>query len=141
MRWFFFLSILMACATTKIAPSEKLAFDYTQAFLRRDSTEMQTLGTSGVKHPIPNAYYATQKAVRTCPPQSTKGGPEAATILVLVGSTSSQQLEAMQVTVAHYGQQWLVIKAQPVQSQNGAPLLYSRTCQPIYGTPGGGTAY
>ena len=140
MRWLYLLCLTAACVT-QVAPSDKLAFDYTQAFLRRDSAGMQTLGTSGVTHPTPSAYYATQKAIRTCPAQPAKGGPEAKTILVLLGSASSQQFEAIQVTVAHYGQQWLVVDAKHVSSENGTPLLYSRACQPIYGTYGKGTSY
>jgi hypothetical protein len=141
MRWFFLLCLTAACATTQVAPSEKLAFDYTQAFLRRDSAGMQALGTASVEHPTPSAYYATRKAIRTCPAQEAKGGPEAKTVLVLLGETSNQQFEALQVTVAHFGQQWLVIDAQHVNGQTGAPLYYSRSCQPVYGTRGGGSSY
>jgi hypothetical protein len=130
MRWSYLLCIVtIACATTTIAPSEKLAFDYTRAFLRRDSTEMQTLGTAGVEHPTPSAYFSARRVFRTCPVQPTKGGPEAQAILVLLSAgTEDEQFEAIQVTVAHYGEQWLVIDAHAV------PLRYNRACKPIYGT-------
>ena len=137
MRWFSLLCLTVACATTQVAPSDKLAFDYTQAYLRRDGAEMQTLGTSGVEHPLPSAFYSTRKAIRTCPAQDAAGGPEAKAILVLLGNPTNQQFVAMKVTVAHYGQQWLVIDAQLVNGPTGVPLIYSRACQPIYGTQGG----
>jgi hypothetical protein len=132
---------LASCATTQATPTEKTAFDYTQAFLRRDSAQMNSMGTSEVQHPTPSAYYATLKAVRTCPPQGAEGGPEAQAILVLMGATSNQYFEAMKITVAHYGEQWLVVDAQRVMAPTGMPLMYSRSCIPVYGTYGGGGSY
>jgi hypothetical protein len=132
--------LFAACATTQVTPTEKTAFDYTQAFLRRDSANMQEMGMSTVQHPIPSAYYATLKAVRTCPPQKGAGGPEAQSVIVLMGVATNQYFEAMKVTVAHYGDKWLVVDAQRVIAPNGGPQAYTRSCQPVYGTYGG-TSY
>lgn len=140
-RFVFFVLFAISCATTSVPPSEKLAFDYTKAYLGRDTEGMQGLASSQVEHPVPNARYSSLKAIRNCPPQPAKGGPEAQTILVLIGDTQNQYFEAMQVTVAHYGDKWLVIDAHRVSNENGLPQMYSRTCRPVYGTYGTGTSY
>jgi hypothetical protein len=127
---------VLGCAPT-LGPTEKIASEYTMAFLRRDVESMRGLSIPDAPHPTPNFSFSTLRVVRACPPVALENG-EGQLVIVLFGRTEATSFNAVAVNLRLQDSQWIVYSADLVRNSNGAFTPYSRTCKNTYipGTTG-----